>query len=71
MRVEYEVSGLSAVQTLGLDAIAFATAVQNWVNQNQENINPGGGNCVVQYLGVNRTVTYTVGNGVFFITNVT
>ncbi|RYC12137.1 hypothetical protein [Ciceribacter ferrooxidans] len=72
MRVEYEPSGLSAVQNLGLDAIAFANAVQAWVNVNKENINPQGGNAQIPYLGHNYTVTYTVNNDmtVFFIVNV-
>lgn len=72
MRVEYEPSGLSAVQTLGLDPIAFAGAVQVWVNNNKENIDPKGGNARIAFQNHTYTVTYTV-NGdmtVFFIVNV-
>jgi len=36
MRVEYEPSGLIAVQNLGLDPIAFAATTQVWVDNNKE-----------------------------------
>lgn len=72
MRVEYEPSGLSAVQNLGLDPIAFAGAVQVWVDNNKENINPKGGNARIAFQGHTYMVAYTVNSDmtVFFIVNV-
>ncbi len=36
MRVEYEPSGLIAVKSLGLDPIAFAGAMQVWVDKKHQ-----------------------------------
>ncbi len=72
MSVEYEPSGLSAVQNLGLDPLAFAAAVQVWVDNNKENIDPKGGNARIAFQNHTYTVTYSVNNDmtVFFIVNV-
>lgn len=67
MKVEYEPSGLSDVKNLNLDPIQFSEAVQIWVDQNQENINPNGGTANINFNGRNNLVTYNVNNGLSLI----